>query len=66
MTAIEANTQSLNGVNSRSNRWTKTAFLKQRHRDVESKRMDTKVERGGGVNWEIGIDIYTLLIKCKK
>lgn len=50
MTAIETNTQSLNGVNSRSNRWTKTAFSKQRHRDVESKRMDTKVERGGGVN----------------
>ena len=50
MTAIETNTQSLNGVNSRSNRWTKTAFSKQRHRDVESKRMDTKVESGGGVN----------------
>ena len=25
--------------------------------------MDTKREReGGGMNWEIGIDIYTLLI----
>ena len=24
--------------------------------------MDTKGERGSGRNWEIGIDIYTLLI----
>ena len=24
--------------------------------------MDTKGEGGGGMNWEIGIDIYTLLI----
>ena len=29
--------------------------------------MDTKEERGvGGMNWEIGIDIYTLLILCIK
>ena len=25
--------------------------------------MDTKRGRGGGINWEIGIDIYTLLYK---
>ena len=32
--------------------------------DVENKRMDTKGgkwEGGGGMNWEIGIDIYTLI-----
>ena len=41
-------------------RWT---YLQSRNTDtdVENKRMDTKGERGGGMNWEIGIDIYTLL-----
>ena len=28
--------------------------------------MDTKRERSGEMNWEIGIDIYTLLILCIK
>ena len=28
---------------------------------VENKLMVTKGESGGGINWEIGIDIYTLL-----
>ena len=28
--------------------------------------MDTKGESGYGINWEIGIDIYTLLILCIK
>ena len=28
--------------------------------------MDTKAERGVGMNWEIGVDIYTLLILCVK
>ena len=28
--------------------------------------MDTKGERGGRMNWEIGTDIYTLLILCIK
>ena len=29
--------------------------------------MDTEAEKGGGrMNWEIGIDIYTLLILCTK
>ena len=34
-----------------------------RDTDVENKRMDTKGGRQGegGMNWEIGIDIYTLL-----
>ena len=39
---------------------------KQRNRnrdiDVENKHMETKRESGGGMNWEIGIDVYTLLI----
>ena len=36
-------------------------------KDVENKRMDTKGESGGvvggdgGMNWEIGIDMYTLI-----
>ena len=35
--------------------------------DVENKSMDNKGGRGGGgMNWEIGIDIYTLLILCIK
>ena len=40
-------------------------FAKQgRHRDTdaENKRMDTKQGKGwGGMNWEVGIDIYTLI-----
>ena len=28
--------------------------------------MDAKGESGGGMNWEIGINIYTLLILCIK
>ena len=42
---------------------------RNRDTDVENKRMDTKggkqgvvvVGGGGGMNWEIGIDIYTLI-----
>ena len=30
--------------------------------DVENKPMDTKEEEEGGMRWEIGVDIYTLLI----
>ena len=38
-------------------------YLKNRNgvTDVENKLMVTKGEKGGGINWEIGIDIYTLL-----
>ena len=38
-------------------------FTKQRDRvtDVENKLMVTEGERPGGINWETGIDIYTLL-----
>ena len=38
---------------------------RNRDTDVENKRMDTKGESGGGgrgvLNWEIGIDMYTLI-----
>ena len=36
---------------------------RKRDTDVENKRMDTKGESGGGgvMNWEIGIDMYTLI-----
>ena len=47
-------------------KWYRWTSLQGRNRDtdVENKRMDTKGESGGGVcvkNWEIGIDIYTLI-----
>ena len=34
--------------------------------DVKKKHMDTKEERGDRMNWEMVIDIYTLLILCIK
>ena len=35
---------------------------RNRDTDVENKCMDTKGKKvGGGMNWEIGIDIYTLI-----
>ena len=34
---------------------------RNRDTDVENKSMDTEGERGGGMNWEIGIDRYKLL-----
>ena len=39
---------------------------RNRDTDVEDKRMDTKGGKwrgggGGGMNWDIGIDIYTLI-----
>ena len=34
---------------------------KNRITDVENNLMVTKGERWGGINWEIGIGIYTLL-----
>ena len=50
-------------------RWYRWTCLQSRNRDtdVENKRMDTEVGKqgrgggGGGMNWEIGIDIYTLI-----
>ena len=47
-------------------RWTSVQG-RNRDTDVEDKRMYTKGERGSGgsgggvMNWEIGIDIYTLI-----
>ena len=43
--------------------WYKLTYLQNRNRvtDVENKLMVTKGESGGGINWEIGIDICTLL-----
>ena len=47
-------------------KWYRWTGLQRRNRDtdVENKHMDTKVGKwgvGGGMNWEIGIDIYTLI-----
>ena len=38
-------------------------YLQSRNRetDIENKHMDTKWGRRNGLNWEIGIDICTLL-----
>ena len=36
-------------------------FAKHRDIDVENGRMDTVWGEGGGMNWEIGIDMYTLM-----
>ena len=46
-------------------KWT---YLQNRNRLTENKLIVTKGERcGGGINWEFGIDIYTLLyLKLKK
>ena len=45
-------------------KWYRWSSLQSRNRDsdVENKHMDTKGEEGGGMNWEMGIDIYTLLM----
>ena len=42
---------------------TKQSYLPSRNTDtdVENKHMDTKGAEWGGMNWEIGIDVYTLL-----
>ena len=50
-------------------KWSRLTGLQGRNRDtdVENKHMDTKGGKrrggggGGGMNWEIGIDIYTLI-----
>ena len=44
-------------------KWYKWTYLQNRNRvtDVENKLMVTRGERVGGINWEIGIDIYRLL-----
>ena len=44
-------------------KWYKWSYLQNRNglTDIENKLMVTKGERGGGINWEFGINIYTLL-----
>ena len=45
-------------------KWYQLTYLRNRNRvtDVENKRTVTKGEsEGGGINWETGVDIYTLL-----
>ena len=45
-------------------KWYRLTYLQSRNRDtrVENKLMDTKGREGrGGMNWEVGIDTYTLL-----
>ena len=44
-------------------KWYRLIYLQSRNRDtdVENKRMDTKGGREGGMKWEIGINIYSLL-----
>ena len=48
-----------------SKKWYKWTYLQNRNRitDVENKLMVTKGEKGGGINWEIGIDIHTTIYK---
>ena len=41
-------------------------FSKNIRTDVQNKYMDTKGERGDRMNWETGIDKYTILILCIK
>ena len=39
----------------------------ERDKDIKNKHLDNKVGREwGGMNWEIGIDTYTLSILCIK
>ena len=41
------------------------AKQKERHRHREQV-LGNQEKKGGRINWEIGIDIYTLLIPCIK
>ena len=51
----------------RSRKGYQRTYLQSRNRDIviENKRMDTKGGNGSGMKWEIGIDIYKLLMKVK-
>ena len=50
-------------MESAKKKWYWWSYLLSRNRDtgVKNKRMDTKGLRRGGMNWETGIDKYTLL-----
>ena len=45
-------------------KWCRWSYLQSRNKDtdIENNCMDTRGEREGGMNWEIGTDIYMLLI----
>ena len=47
-------------------KWNRKPYLQNRNRDtaLEGKHIDTKVGVGSGMNWETGMDIYTLLVLC--
>ena len=36
-------------------------YTKQKHTGLENKFMVTGAGQGGGIDWEFGIDMYTLL-----
>ena len=49
--------------NPKKKKWYRRSYLQSRNRDtdIENKPMNTKEERRvDGMNWEIGVDIYTL------
>ena len=41
-------------------------FKAERETDIENNHMIPRGKEGDGMNWEIGIDIYTLLLLCIK
>ena len=49
-------------------KWYRGSYLQSRNgdTDIENKHVGTKGRMGGEMNWENGIDIYTLLILCIK
>ena len=52
----------------RKKKWYRRSYLQSRNRDtgVENKHMYIKGKGRGGVNWEIGIGIYAVLVLCVK
>ena len=51
-------------------KWYRWSYLQNRNRDTEvgEKHLDMKRKSWGmgGMNWEVGIDIFTLLMLCIK
>ena len=48
-------------MESKTNDTNELIYKRETESDIENKLMVTRGERGKGINWEIGIDIYTLL-----
>ena len=48
-------------LNLQKQKWYRWSYLQSRNRDTdrENKCLATKKERGGGMNWETWIDMYT-------